>query len=274
MFYIPRLLSGITLTLLLSAQSTRLQVALVAAPLIQERLALVPGAAAERRAQLEAMFRAVGCQGELLTTLAVPHAKQPDVICRLPGDNPSAGVIVVGAHHDHVAIGRGAVDDWSGAALLPSLYQALKVEPRNHDFVFVGFAAEEVGLYGSREYVRRIFKGEHVNIQAMINLECLGLSPPAVWASRADPRLLKAYGEVAKSLGMAVQWTNVDNLGDDDSHPFLNAKIPVMTIHSLTAETAPILHSTRDQVGAIRPDDYYAAYRVAATYLAYLDMKM
>ena len=60
-------------------------------------------------------------------------------------------------------------------------------------------------------------------------------------------------------------------MGDDDSHPFLSAKIPVLTIHSLTQQTFGILHTGRDQLSAIHPDDYYAAYRLAATYLAFLD---
>ncbi|MEI9973000.1 MAG: hypothetical protein WDO73_13625 [Ignavibacteriota bacterium] len=54
-------------------------------------------------------------------------------------------------------------------------------------------------------------------------------------------------------------------------HPFLNAGIPVLTIHSLTRETLPILHHASDRVDAVRPDDYYLSYRLAATYLAYLD---
>jgi hypothetical protein len=105
----------------------------------------------------------------------------------------------------------------------------------------------------------------------MINLECLGLTPPKVWASRADKRLLSAYAGVARSLDIEAVGLNVENVGDDDSHPFLSAKIPVLTIHSTTQETLPILHSKRDQLDAIRPDDYYAAYRLAAAYLAFLD---
>ena len=45
----------------------------------------------------------------------------------------------------------------------------------------------------------------------------------------------------------------------------------MITIHSITQETYPILHSGRDSVKAIHPDDYYTAYRVIALYLAYLD---
>lgn len=266
-----RLITGITPILWFTLPAAEVPIHLLPQPVIYDRMARVPDAAVERRAQLEEMFRAAGCEGEFLTTLPVPHSRQPDLICRLPGQDPVAGVIVVGAHQDHVSIGIGAVDDWSGAALLPSLYETLKTRTRRHDFVFVEFAAEETGLNGSREYVRRVVKQQRLKVAAMINLECLGLSSPAVWASRADKVLLADYGAVAKSLGLTVHWTNVDDVGDDDSHPFRDARVPVLTMHSLTTENFPILHSARDEVKAIRPDDYYAAYRMAATYLGYLD---
>lgn len=129
-------------------------------------------------------------------------------------------------------------------------------------------------MYGSSEYVRRLSKPERADIRAMINLECLGTNPPKVWASRADKRLIAAYVVVARALGIQAAGSNVDNVGDDDSRPFLEAKVPVLTIHSITQETFGVLHSARDQVGAINTDDYYLAYRMAATLLAYLDTQI
>jgi Iap family predicted aminopeptidase len=108
-------------------------------------------------------------------------------------------------------------------------------------------------------------------IRAMINLECLGVSPPKVWATRADKELLSDYFKIESALGVARDAVNVEKVGDDDSHPFLAAGIPVLTIHSLTQQTWPILHSERDNLKAIHPDDYYTAYRLAAAYLAYVD---
>jgi hypothetical protein len=83
--------------------------------------------------------------------------------------------------------------------------------------------------------------------------------------------LLDDYSKVASTLHLETLGMNVDNVGDDDSHPFLTAKVPVLTIHSLTRATLPILHNSRDNLKAVHPDDYYSAYRLVATYLAYLD---
>jgi hypothetical protein len=67
---------------------------------------------------------------------------------------------------------------------------------------------------------------------------------------------------------------DVDREGDDDSHPFLRQKILVITIHSITQRTLEILHSPSDRLDAIHADVYYKTYRLAALYLAYLDLKL
>lgn len=236
---------------------------------IQQRLEAVPRKLADRKATLESLFQQAGCDGDRFAEQPVPHSKAPNLVCTLPGETDSE--IVVGGHLDSIELGMGAVDDWSGAALLPSLYQSLKSRPRRHRFVFVGFAAEEDGLVGSHHFVKQLGHDEIHRIHAMINLECLGVGPPEVWLSRADPRLRDAYAVVASILHVPTLGMNVDRVGDDDSHSFLNAGIPVLTMHSLKPETLPIIHHSSDKVSAIRPDDYYTAYRLAAAYLAYLD---
>jgi Zn-dependent M28 family amino/carboxypeptidase len=191
------------------------------------------------------------------------------VICTLPGETDSE--IVVGGHLNSIEAGMGAVDDWSGAVMLPSLYQSLNSLPRRHRFIFVGFAAEERGLLGSHEFAAKLKREEIRRIHAMINLECLGLGPPEVWVSRANKRLLEAYAMVASVLHVEPRGMNVERVGDDDSHSFLRFGIPVLTIHSLTQATLRILHHPADNLSAIRPDDYYTAYHMAAAYLAFLD---
>jgi Zn-dependent M28 family amino/carboxypeptidase len=180
---------------------------------------------------------------------------------------------MIGGHFDFVEAGKGIVDDWSGVSLLPSLYEALKSRTRRHTFVLVAFAAEERGLVGSSRYVRNMTPDQKALVRAFVNLECLGLTPVKVWASRSTPALTMRLREVAAALDIPLQGVDVDQVGDDDTQPFLSAHIPVITIHSVTQETFPILHTSRDRMDAIHFDDYYAAYKLAAYYLAYLDVK-
>ena len=62
--------------------------------------------------------------------------------------------------------------------MLPSVYQSLKSKARRDTFVFVAFAGEEGGLLGSHAYIKQLSAEERRLIHAMVNLECLGASPP------------------------------------------------------------------------------------------------
>lgn len=254
-----------------AADSTRIVIDLVHQDVVQKRLEAVPLKTAERRPNLEELFREAGCVSENLVEQPVKSVKEPNVVCTLPGETDAE--IVVGGHYDRVDAGRGAIDDWSGVALLPSLYESLKTRPRHHRFVFVGFSAEERGLVGSTAYVKAMNKERRKSVTAMINLECLGLGPPSVWQSRADKKLLDAYMRLATAMGIPLRGVNVERVGDDDSHPFLEAHIPVLTIHSLTSQNFALLHTARDDLKEIHPTDYYTAYRLAANLLAYLDLR-
>ena len=239
---------------------------------IETRLKAAPKSNPDRKKELEESFRSAGCDHDKLSLMAVKHSSLPDVICTLDGADEN--VIIVGAHFDHVPRGAGAVDNWSGASLLPSLFQSLAAEPRRHKFVFVGFTDEEKGLVGSRYYVSQLSKQERSKVLAMINLDTLGLSPTKVWLSHADETLAGLMNGLAIRMKLPLTALDVEKVGSSDSEPFRQAKIPAMTVHSVTQQTLSILHSDRDQAGAIRMDDYYDTYRLLAAYLAYLDLML
>ena len=221
----------------------------------------------QREAEIRQLFTDAGCSA----TEQSIDKHSGNVICTLPGETDST--IVVGGHIDFIDRGEGIVDDWSGSSLLPSLYEALKTKPRKHTYIFVGFTEEERGLIGSSAYVKSLTAVQKESIHAFVNLECLGLAPPKVWVHRSTPLLVTRLMEVAKAMDIGLQGVNVERIGDDDTHPFLKANIPVISIHSVTQETLPILHSRRDRVEAIHMNDYYSAYKLIAYYLAYLDAK-
>jgi len=240
---------------------------------IESRLKSFPTNNKDREALIRKWFAESGCSG--LTEQSLERKLPPNVICILPGNTPKGEaeqIIVVGAHTDHVDdFGDGVVDNWSGAALLPSLLYSLSGQPRRHTFVFVGFSAEEKRLLGSRYYVGHLTAEERARIDGMVNFDSLGLGPTEVWASHADKVLLDPLAAVAAESRLPVSVMNVENLGTADSESFAPYHIPRVTLHSLTQDTWPILHSPRDKLAAIKMDDYYDSYRLIAEYLAYLD---
>src|SRR5215469_5982751 len=141
-----------------AARSESIRYAPVTRNVIEARLRSYSGTDAQRETTLKRLFTEAGCDGQHLSEQPVKLATLPNVICTLPGATEST--IIVGAHFDHVPAGDGVVDNWSGACLLPSLYEAVKEDPRRHTYIFIGFSDEEKGEVGSRFYAQHMTKGQ------------------------------------------------------------------------------------------------------------------
>jgi hypothetical protein len=239
---------------------------------IQARLKTFSQKNDEREATLKRLFVVSGCKPNRLNEQWVKKNLPPNVICILPGETER--IILVGAHTDHVEVGDGVVDNWSGASLLPSLLYSLSGKLRHHTFVFVGFTAEEEGMLGSEFYAAQLTKQQRSIMDGMVNLDTLGLGPTKVWASHADRPMLEALARIAAGMQLPIGVGNVERLGTTDSESFARLGIPRITIHTVTPQTWPILHSEKDTLKAIRMDDYYASYRLVAGYLVWLDSSL
>ncbi len=223
----------------------------------------------KRRRRLRELFEEAGCRGDQLTEQKVQTSRYPNVICTAPGETDS--VIIVGAHFDAVLRSYGAVDNWSGASLLPSLFESVSKEPRKHTLVFIGFTDEETGLRGSKVYAKQLADEESQNVKAMVNLECLGLSPTLVWISRADPKLAQALIDIAGNMKLPLGGGNLDKIGATDSFPFDEIGIPTITIHSTTQESLSWIHTPKDRLHLIDLNQYYETYQLVAAYIVFLD---
>ena len=252
-----------------SASYAQVKYDLLPSAVFQQRLSQYGGNDEQREATLKTLFEAAGCSGDKLTEQPIGKKKDPNLICVLPGASDER--IVVGAHYDHVDRGSGVVDNWSSAALLPTLYQGLKGSPRKHTFVFIAFAYEEAGLVGSEFYASHLSKEERSKIVAMVNMDTLGLGPTEVWTSHADQPLIGLLVYVAKQMNLPLTGMNVDRVGNTDSESFARYKIRRMTIHTITNGTWHILHSSDDNMKAIKLPDYLDSYHLIEAYLATLD---
>jgi hypothetical protein len=105
-------------------------------------------------------------------------------------DNGAPYTIVIGAHYDHLGLGHdhnsleanpegkihnGADDNASGTAGVIELarYLAQNGKKENHNFLFICFSGEELGLFGSKKYTERpsIDLGK---VSFMLNMDMIG----------------------------------------------------------------------------------------------------
>jgi aminopeptidase S len=92
------------------------------------------------------------------------------------GPEGAGRVYMAGAHLDSVDAGPGMNDDGSGVAAVLEVAEQLASRPLAGDAALrVGFwAAEEIGLVGSRRYVDSLSAAERRRIRAYLNLDMVG----------------------------------------------------------------------------------------------------
>jgi len=93
------------------------------------------------------------------------------------------------------------------------LFESLWAGLRRHSLVFIGFTGEEEGLVGSRFYVIALTAEQKTRTAALVNVECLGLSPTAMWLSHADPQIGKVSRADRNRLNLHIGARNVEQVG-------------------------------------------------------------
>src|SRR5258708_4190577 len=107
-----------------------------------------------------------------------------NLIATVPGGQ-STGSILLMAHYDSVPTSSGAADDASGvAALLETLRVVLRMGPLRNDLVVLFTDGEELGLLGSRVFLRDDPVARSVRI--VVNFEARGSGGPSVMFESGD----------------------------------------------------------------------------------------
>jgi len=184
-------------------------------------------------------FRALGDVGDGSTASVTVDAKSSggradNVIAETPGGKGDA-VVMAGGHLDSVRGGPGINDNGSGAATLIEAAEAIGPDPPGAKVRVAFWAAEEIGLYGSRHYVRSLDEAERRRIRAYVNLDMVG-SPnpvPEVYTD-GDPRV---GALLRRSIGGRVGGIVAGQASDHAS--FQAAGIPVNGLYTGSTEAGP-----------------------------------
>jgi hypothetical protein len=102
-------------------------------------------------------------------------------------------------------------------------------------------------------------------------MDSLGLTPTKIWVSHSDSKLIQITAGIASVMDLDLKGVNADRVGSTDSWSFKRAKIPVLSLHSVTQETLELINTKRDVWSALSWNDYYDSYRLITTLLMYLD---
>lgn len=180
-------------------------------------------------------------------------------------------VIVVGGHYDKVSEGLGKIDNGTGSTMVANLYQAMHGTQPDATIVFIAFAREEEGLYGSQAYVKSLDKAKRAKIDAMINLDTLAVDGTFSWKNNSTRGLLDRLAQVSRESGHALKEDYL-NGGDADSSTFRDAGIPAVTVYGASQDVIfDIIHSERDNMSAFNLQHYKNAYLLVLEAIKSLD---
>jgi hypothetical protein len=175
-----------------------------------------------------------GAPVDVMVDAESSRGRADNVIAETPGGDPDR-VVMAGGHLDSVAGGPGINDNGSGVATLIEAAEAIGTRPPGAK-VRVGFwAAEELGLLGSRRYVNSLDRSEKREIRAYLNFDMVG-SPNAVPELYADgdPDVARVLRRASgPKLGTVVA-------GQSSDHAlFRSAGIPIGGLYTGSSEPGP-----------------------------------
>jgi len=192
-----------------------------------------------------------------------------NVVAELPGTSGDR-VVMAGAHLDSVPAGPGVNDDGSGVATLLALADRLGRGPRPRDTLRFGFwTAEELGLYGSRAYVRGLSAAERRRIRSYVNLDMLG-SPNAVLETYGSGDTEAALRRALDARGPAPASSSIGGASDHAS--FQRAGIEVGGVFTGASERVGAAEAKRFGARSGQPAD--PCYHRACDTLGNIDRPM
>ena len=118
-------------------------------------------------------------EGEGMLQFVIEVDNQVNVNVHVPCgiiEGESASLIIIGAHHDTVYNGQGAVDNTAGTATVQEmarqfgLLQSELGQPK-HTIYFCTWGGEEEGLWGSSEWVKKHQETLRENLRLYVNLD-------------------------------------------------------------------------------------------------------
>ena len=214
---------------------------------------------------------------ELATRLRVAVPLTPvrdvetvNVVGLLRGSDPEAAkrAVVVGGHLDGVGtdpdgtVFEAANDNASGPAVTIEVARALAQRRAElvHSVIFVAFAAEEQGFFGSEAFVEQFaaLPGRRESLIGYVNLDVVGCCGGTVSASNESTAMVARARDAAEKIGAPF---GSEGAGSSDQVSFSRRGIHATLLNWSTI--GPI-HTTADTVARITAESLRTIGRVAA----------
>ena len=152
-----------------------------------------------------------------------------NIILRIPGTEQPEEILTLTAHYDSVPQGPGAYDNMAGAAIIMELAHYFAENRPKRTLECIWFGAEELGLCGSRAYVKA-HEAELAQHRFNMNVDLAGQAiGGTVLGVAATKEACDVIMEHLKQADKGVSLIN--NIWSSDSNTFAWKGIPAMTLN-------------------------------------------
>jgi carboxypeptidase Q len=190
--------------------------------------------------------------GDVTVRLSIANTTGPayeaqNVVAELKGSEKADEVVLLGAHLDSWDLGTGANDNGVNVALLIDVLRGIKelgLKPKR-TIRFVAFNAEELGMWGSAEYVRAHAK-EIGNVAAVVIFDVgSGRTTNFFLNGREDLRK-PADSALAAVAGLVSAPHLLDGIDGTDNFDFLLSGVPNLVANQDWTPYLPDYHAESD----------------------------
>ena len=200
-----------------------------------------------------------------------------NILAELPGTDLADEVVILGAHFDTTHASTGATDNAVGVAAMMEALRILKTvgaRPRRTIRLAL-WGAEEQGLLGAREYVRRHYgdaatmalRPDHAKLSAYYNIDNGTGRLRGIWTqgNAAAAAIFESWAAPLADLGFTTvsPWS----VGGTDHFAFETVGLPgFQFIQDRLEYNSRTHHSNMDVVDRVQPDDARQMAVVAAVF--------
>ena len=169
----------------------------------------------------------------------IPNFKAYNVAAVVKGTSKPDSVIVFTAHYDHLGgMGNktyfpGANDNASGVAMLLDLAKYYATNPPKYSIVFIAFAAEEIGLLGSKYFTENPLIPLS-NIRFLWNLDLLGNGDAGATVVNATihPQEFALLNKINEEKKYLVNINPRGKAANSDHHFFTEKGVPAFFLYT------------------------------------------
>ena len=174
-----------------------------------------------------------------------------NVIAEVPGRDRSLAPIVVGGHLDSWDLGTGAIDDASGVAIAAAAAKRIMDAGRPLRTIrVVWFGAEEIGLFGGDDYLRRYGKQPHY---ALAESDFGADRVYEVNFKLGDARKAEALKIGAALAPLGIVTRAFDKADGSDIGPMIEAGHPAIGLSQDGTRYFDLHHTANDTLDKIDP---------------------